>query len=403
MASTTTIAIPIDVVEEILQKIALKSIIRFKCVSKQWKTSIESHSFIDRHRMDSSRRRKILLAFGCRDHGDYSPPFLFPEEEDEDEVKEEEICYIGNCDASRISLTCDGLICIPGSDSIEVCNPATRVSRRFPTGESLVSNPIFLHKGTGGIPAESLVHRQRYLEHEHVPKFPTAAPSSFGFGKDEVTGAYKVVELRAHPRSSLIVGECNVLDLQTGRWRHVNIVPYKVFARERSVYVNGSLHWFTVDLWEPNASRIVAFDLHLEEIRVVSHPNPIYSSDDGGTPYFSELLLLRDRLSVSEMRTTNVPHPRLDIWSMLDAVKQGWVKMHSLCLCQLYRPRSSETRLFTPLVILDDDQGDGGLLIVWDYQESLFMSYPKNFLLNKVSAYARVVASSYFQTLVPVP
>ncbi|CAH8269189.1 unnamed protein product [Arabidopsis lyrata] len=49
--------------------------------------------------------------------GDDSPPFLFPDED------QEEICYIGNCDASLISLTCDSLICIPGWDSIQFCNP----------------------------------------------------------------------------------------------------------------------------------------------------------------------------------------------------------------------------------------------------------------------------------------
>ncbi|KAG7566421.1 hypothetical protein ISN44_As10g029860 [Arabidopsis suecica] len=154
----------------------------------------------------------------------------------------------------------------------------------------------------------------------------------------------------------------------------------------------------------PNASRIVAFDLHLEEFRVVSHPNPIYSSsdDDDHTPHFSELLVLRDRLSVSEMRTVNVPHARLDIWRMVDVQEESCVKMHSLSLYQLYQPRPKEIQLFTPLEI-PDDKGDGGVLIIWYYQESLFMSNPKNFLLNKVSAYARVVASSYFQTLVPVP
>ncbi|XP_010513738.1 PREDICTED: F-box/LRR-repeat protein At2g43260-like [Camelina sativa] len=324
----------------------------------------------------SLRRRKTLLAFGCKDDGDDSPPFLVPEE---DEDKEEEICYIGNCDASRISLTCDGLICIPGSDSIQVCNPATRVSRRFPTGECLVSTRILLHGVTGRIPATSLLHRQRYLDHEHVPKFPTTR-SSFGFGKDEVTGEYKVVELRGHPRASLIVGNAMFLIFKPGGGDTSTSFLIGFLSRK-----------------DPFMSMVPS-----TEFRVVSHPNPIYTSDDGGTPYFSELIVLRDRLSVSEMRITNVPHPRLDIWSMVDAVKEGWVKMHSFCLCQLYKSRSSEIRLFTPLAILDD-QGDGGVLIVWDYQESLFMSYPKNFLLNKVSAYARVVASSYFQTLVPVP
>ncbi|EFH54542.1 hypothetical protein ARALYDRAFT_907478 [Arabidopsis lyrata subsp. lyrata] len=321
--STTSTYIGHDLVDDILLSLPVKSIIRFKSVSKQWKSLIESHSFVQRQLKNP--RRKILLAFGCRDDGDGddSPPFLFSEE------KEEEICYIGNCDASRISLTCDGLICIPGSDSIEVCNPATRESRQFPAGEPLVSvsSMIIPHAGTGRIPVRSLPHRRKYIDHELVPRFPTTTR---------------------------------------------------------------------------NASRIVAFNLQLEEFRVVSHPNPNFSSDDNGhTPHFSELLVLRERLSVSEMRTTNVPHARLDIWSMVDVQEERWVKMHSLCLCDLYQPRPSEIQLFTPLAI-PDDQGDGGVLIIWDYRESLFMSYPNNFLLNKVSAYARVVASSYFQTLVTV-
>ncbi|EOA25291.1 hypothetical protein CARUB_v10018606mg [Capsella rubella] len=102
MAAAYTTSIALDLVADILLRLPLKSIMRFKSVSKQWKSLIESHTFVKRHLMKSSRRRSILLAFGCRDDGDDSPPFLFP---DEDKDEEEEICYIGNCDASRISLT----------------------------------------------------------------------------------------------------------------------------------------------------------------------------------------------------------------------------------------------------------------------------------------------------------
>ncbi|XP_010473827.1 PREDICTED: F-box/LRR-repeat protein At2g43260-like [Camelina sativa] len=316
---------------------------------------IESHNFVKKHLMKTSRRRrKTLLAFGCKDDGDDSPPFLFPEE---DEDKEEEICYIGNCDVSRISLACDGLICIPGSDSIQVCNPATRVSRKFPTGESLVPATILLHEGTGR-------SRRQQARLDSVKMKLRMRIKSL---------SYVVILL---PRSSL------------------GNAMFLIFKPGGGDTSTSFLIWFlsrkdppSMSMVSSTGSLLIFGNLTLQEllrlifilkslIRVVSHPNPIYSSDDGGTPYFSELLVLRDRLSVSEMRITNVPHPPLDIWSMVDAVKEGWVKMHSLCLCQLYKPRSSEIRLFTPLAILDD-QGDGGVLIVWNYQESLFMSYPK--------------------------
>ncbi|ESQ44243.1 hypothetical protein EUTSA_v10006490mg, partial [Eutrema salsugineum] len=127
-----------DLLEEVLLRLPLKSIIRFKSVSRQWKISIESQSFVERHRKNSPRKILLALNGGCSDG---EPPSQFPGEE-------EKICYIRNCEASRVSLTCDGLICIPGSDSIEVCNPVTRESRRFPPREPLVStkrptgNPI---------------------------------------------------------------------------------------------------------------------------------------------------------------------------------------------------------------------------------------------------------------------
>lgn len=209
--------------------------------------------------------------------------------------------------------------------------------------------------------------------------------SSFGFGKDEVTRVYKVVKLRAS-NLSFIVEDCNVLDLETGEWRHVSIVPYRIFSTERSVYMNGSVHWFTVDLWEPNASRIVAFDLHIEEFRVVSHPN--FSSD---SPHLSELLSLRNRLSVSDMKT--VPDVRLDIWSMVDVAEERWAKTHSICLCLHYQRQLSTLRLFTPLAISEQEDG---VVIIWDYKKTFFKCYPNMFPMDKVSVDARVVATSYF-------
>ena len=41
-------SLPHDVVELILERLAVKALIRFKCVSKQWKTTIESEYFKQR-------------------------------------------------------------------------------------------------------------------------------------------------------------------------------------------------------------------------------------------------------------------------------------------------------------------------------------------------------------------
>ncbi|CAH8384427.1 unnamed protein product [Eruca vesicaria subsp. sativa] len=373
-----------DVVEDILVRLPVKSILRFKSVSRRWKSLMESERFVQRHVKNS--RRKILLALDS--DGAAPSLFLFGEEEHQEEEEEKDIWYIRNCDASIASLTCDGLICIPRSDSIQVCNPATRESRRFPPGEHLSSSTEF-RKGKR-IPIASLVHIQHL--NNLVAGFPTRV-STFGFGKDEVTGTYKVVELRGNDSGSNLVLDCNVLDLETGQWRQLGVVPHRIFITERSVYVNGSVHWFTVDLWELDAPGIVAFDLHTEEFRVISYPN--FSSD---APLSAELLSLgENRLSVSEMRAT--PDVHLHIWTMVD---ETWVKMHSICLCRLYKPRLGSLQRFTPVLI--SKQGDGVVFFfLWDYQHTLFKSSTNTVFTQKIYTDARVVDSSYIPTLVPVP
>ncbi|WJZ85908.1 hypothetical protein VitviT2T_005418 [Vitis vinifera] len=50
MSGRVPITIPLDLIIEILTKLPIKSLIRFQCISKLWRSMISDPSFIDLHR-----------------------------------------------------------------------------------------------------------------------------------------------------------------------------------------------------------------------------------------------------------------------------------------------------------------------------------------------------------------
>lgn len=96
--------VPDDLEEEILLRLPLKSILRFKSVSKKWRSIMESRSFAER-RMKAQKKNPKILAVG--DHRTESPS-RFTLDAGEIEV----VCLSGDA-AKRPSLTCEGLFASP--------------------------------------------------------------------------------------------------------------------------------------------------------------------------------------------------------------------------------------------------------------------------------------------------
>lgn len=123
-----SIYIPHELLEEIVIRLPSKSIQKWRTVSKQWRSILGSRRFRDKH-MSLPKSRKILAAYNCDCGGRLRP---LPDSESRFKG-DEEIVYI-HCDAARLSLTCDGLVCFLEHDWIIVLNPSTRQLRRFPSG-----------------------------------------------------------------------------------------------------------------------------------------------------------------------------------------------------------------------------------------------------------------------------
>ncbi|CAA7061826.1 unnamed protein product [Microthlaspi erraticum] len=166
--SWAAVNIPQDVVvEEIIEKLPVKSLMRFKAVSKQWRREIESRRFKEKHLRHEQKSGDPSIVVNVSVLGDGEEASLRTLRLGETSFTlENHTRYPAHTNERGIvgiTSSCDGLICLYSKDFVCVINPATRWYRRLPYARlhALIRDTI-------------------------SPLFP-----AMGFGKDNIRGIYK--------------------------------------------------------------------------------------------------------------------------------------------------------------------------------------------------------------------
>ncbi|CAN6818556.1 unnamed protein product, partial [Brassica oleracea] len=230
--------LPDDVIELILERLPVMSLLRFKSVSKKWKSTVEDRRFQERQLICRKQSR--------------GPDFLFMSLRDDDQIiksapivlSRSEIVYniwFRSLCRSICHGSCDGLVCLYDTRvGVVVANPATRWYQTFP-----------------------LAKIQHHMSRHGVSVSPSP---KLGFGRDKLNGTYKPVFLYNSYGFGLDnVTTCEVFDVGTNAWRYVHPAsPYRINAYNNPVYFDGSLYWLT-ELEE----NVLSFDLHNETFQVI--------------------------------------------------------------------------------------------------------------------------------------
>lgn len=212
-----------------------------------------------------------------------------------------------------------------------------------------------------------------------------------GFGKDRVTGRYKVVRIcftfRKMNQKYPDV-ECGVADVVTGEWRKLSSPRNVVSVGKKSATVNGLVYWLGLKRGQMEMDyKIIALDLHKEEFIDVSVPAQWVSRE-------TQIVNLEDHLAVANTKAW--PKWILEI-CIMDRKDRRWRKIYSISL--LHRVVSMETwqRLFTPVAV-----SKRGNLVFCDNQKRLFKYYPRTDVIRCLSLDTCVI-SRYVENLVPFP
>ncbi|KAL0731360.1 hypothetical protein Bca4012_027454 [Brassica carinata] len=280
ISPSSDLYIPQDVVQEILVRLAVKSLLRFKAVSKSWRSEIESRLFQERYlRHQHKSRNPSILVF------------------DDDN------------DNNTIS-ACVRTLSV-GATSLSLENHNTYHLHLQPS--TFIFPCVTNTDGTVKSPSLDVKHVKALMERDLIAIKERRVPQiksfpALGFGKDNITGIYKLVWLWS---STYLNGDdqnnntCEVFsfDSNNNTWNDVVVsCPAPVIHGMSPVHAHGSLHWLIDSLLE---TQLLSLDLHTETFTVVTNLPVAYS-----TIQRIAMCTLNNRLCLSEDKERYKPYGR---------------------------------------------------------------------------------------------
>ncbi|XP_073027028.1 F-box/kelch-repeat protein At3g23880-like [Primulina eburnea] len=310
--------LPMDVLIEVLILLPLKSLLKFRCVSKTWRDLISSPLFIDRH-LKCDRKHSVLLVKLIPNHvltpqsGKLSQMLSFhypdfPELSVSPDLripipKDLNIPSYNNLLNIPIHGPCNGLVCIAVEEFVFLCNPALREFKLLP--------PL------------------------KFPENHTAHPLGYGFGFDQIGGVYKVIQIS--DEHDLHYNRVDLYDSASNSWKQIEAkVPYIIDSLSVGLLFKGAIHWYAITDDLDDHPFVLCFDMSSEDFQHLDF------HDNFSPPKWSpDLMELDGSLAMACIDFSIFPEVTSDIeiWVMKKyGKKESWTKHFVLRTFSLIRP-----------------------------------------------------------------
>ncbi|KAL1338449.1 F-box/kelch-repeat protein At3g06240 [Arachis hypogaea] len=294
--------LPNELIIEILTRLPVKSLMRFKCVSKSWFAIISNDSFAKSHFERSASSSHRILCHGDGELRSIDPDLLFHKDPHTTKLS---IPYSLSAYV-RIQGSCRGFIMLQEFPDLVIWNPSTGVNKRI----------SYDHLSPGNLESEIILDS-----------------FMFGFGYDARRDDYLAIIVWCDVNGRRFL---EYFSVRINKWERVEIaLPRPSMDAAASLsspgyYLNGAIHWDT------SSDSILAFDMIEREFFEIPLPEPL------GKEFMSCCLeLLGGFLCLSVWRESK----KTEIWVMKEyGVASSWT---------VYRiPKSN----FDPLYFTKSDE-----------------------------------------------
>lgn len=317
-----------DVIVDILLRLPVISLLRFRCVSIQFCTLIDSPEFIRSHlkkSIETKNHRSLILPnkIPCSVDFDSLDSCVELDHHPFKSYRDFDIQVWGSC---------NGLVCLRNikDDVLAIWNPSTRKSERFP-GIKIDFNGFWGHTDI-----------------------------RYGFGYDSVSDDYKVVKFVHSYYGHVRHSEVLVFTMKSNSWRRIQDFPYYFCDYEcPGVLISSALHWFVCQNPSTRYSHshtprfVASFDLTNEDYQLM--PLPEFPEKN----FFMHLVELGGCLCIICCYNP----VRNDVWVMKDyGKKESWSKLFSIAPPQAIRS-------FKPMIPLGYSKSGYEVLLVEDDTE----------------------------------
>ncbi|XWS52817.1 hypothetical protein CRYUN_Cryun11dG0104700 [Craigia yunnanensis] len=227
--SKSRIQLPEPVLMDILLKLPVKSLTRFRCVCKRW-CSFQTSQFITKHHQNNLKNNNLnLLLKRCHGntHDDIHYFSALSTEKGQNFLVKENIHlpFFQNCwYAPVVSGPCNGLLCLHDAGKVALWNPSTREFKILP----------------------------RSSLHLYLPNIESTSFGCLGFGFDSITDDYKVVRFVTNyfdenGEEGLLgdwIHQVELYSLKSDSWKEISVPEVHPYGSPLfNNYINGIFYW----------------------------------------------------------------------------------------------------------------------------------------------------------------
>ncbi|KAK9949273.1 hypothetical protein M0R45_004806 [Rubus argutus] len=329
--ATTNEHLPEDIIVQILYRLPVKPLVRFKCVSKQWSSIVSDPQFAKSQFKFASERKtlshKLLVSTSSQLE---SLDLQTPSFGDDSSLRKLTCPFKEPGRAIKIVGSCNGMVFVVARDfhnTFYIWNPSTGLLFKLP-------NPGF----------DSIVVRL-------YPDLP-----HWGFGYVSAADDYKVFVAGSFRDSTVPV---EMYSSKANSWKRIESQPHfssdEYFTDSKGTFSNEALHWLhdaeipTIVAEKPT---IIAFDLVKEKFWEM--PLPLLKQDDETNAFHSQMGVVSGGcLCVASYDGDVYSCEIIQLWVMMDyGVCESWTKLVKLVDYQLQPPFVYWER---SIVIFSDD------------------------------------------------
>ncbi|KAM7503289.1 hypothetical protein LguiB_002193 [Lonicera macranthoides] len=265
--------LPPEVMNEIITRLPVKTLLRCTSVCKSWYSLITSPNFITTHLNRNNNGNQIFVRYFIADDN-LTGKYQYSVHLDNDTFDKLETFEFPLPGCFRIFGSCNGLICLSSDDCMILWNPCIRKYVTLPT-------PIVTYESHG------------------------LFQQSIGFGYNSASNDYRVVRvvyLRPDGFTVLPGAKVELYELSTGCWRNINAgdLSYIVNERDPQALFHGVVHWTGVE-GDGFHNLIVSFNMETEGFGAMMVPPSLQQVQ---REYILRVAVFRDSLSLMHLKVS---------------------------------------------------------------------------------------------------
>ncbi|GMI63768.1 CONSTITUTIVE EXPRESSER OF PR GENES 1, CONSTITUTIVE EXPRESSER OF PR GENES 30 [Hibiscus trionum] len=334
-----------DLIPDILCRLPVKTLLRFKCVSKSWCSLIDDPHFAKLHldhSLKTSSNVKLFLD-NCIECDDKAYAVDFDSLHNLVQFPRPFIAEITKY-RSRVIGSCNGLLAVYHREGgIALWNPSTRKCRYLPPlDDDIIS------------------------DHDAFPGYHYDKNTVLGFGYDETSNDFKVVQMQRSKTQNCY--KVLLYSLKANSWKRIQDCPYEFPTNYNDgAYINNSLHWVGDEIGEFYGGKVIfALNLATEKYYDVPEGDTSFKMKKcgGDCPYFGYMNagVLGGRLCVSRDYSTCPVEDHINVWVMKEyGVKESWTELFYLSrdewLTNIFHTRAVAYSRNGDKVLLDEGGG----------------------------------------------